>query len=195
MITEELKQSVQQLEKDYIGVKTEVLDIKEVLADYDDRIINSEKQIEQSQFDFKQMLNNKTSQLVSNNELTDLYYNKSEIDSKFDELDYMNKNDVRDYLLTHDYITSNDIRGFVTTNNLSKYFDVYLEEYPTFETCNKTYVSKEELELLTGNNIDLSIYAKKTDLDNYYTKGEVEKLIPSTSNLVKISQLYSEKCC
>ena len=87
MTTEELYNAT-------IGIKAEVLDIKEVLADYDDKIKDISNTVELSQINFTQQLNNKLSNYVSSDTLAD-YYNKTDINNKIKTLNYMTPSDIK----------------------------------------------------------------------------------------------------
>lgn len=184
--------TIEELTDVTLGIKAEALDIKEVLADYDDRIKDISNSVEQTQLKFNQQLNNELSNYMSSVSIEELYYDKNEIDEKINNLNYIEIDDVKNLLLSGEYVTYDNIKNFVNINNLNTYFDTRMEIYPTLDVCKSTFATKEEIENITDNNIDLSDYVSNEYLNNnYYTKSEVERLIPSTIGFVKKSELYS----
>ena len=184
MTTEELYNAT-------IGIKAEVLDIKEVLADYDDKIKDISNTVELSQINFTQQLNNKLSNYVSSDTLAD-YYNKTDINNIFKTLDYMSPSDMKQYLMDNNYVVSDDLRGYVKSSALNTYLDDYTRSFLTLDEGQSIFATKSEIEQINSNSVDLSEYTTLSFIEhNFYTKDQVNNLIPSTSGFVRKSELYS----
>ena len=172
------------------GVKNEVLDIKEGLADYDTKIDNIESGINQAQLDLSKKIDNNLKSYVKIDTLSN-YYDKYYIDELLNSIMTLSEDDVKNYLVENEYITKSSLSGYSTNIDMKRYVDESLDDYLTIEKANLKYISKNELDkIILNNEIDLSGFAKTIELKNYYTKSQVDSLIPSLIGYVKKSELF-----
>ena len=187
----DIQKTVVELQETTQNIKVEILDIKEILADSYGRMENFESNLSQTKTDFNNLLKTSLIPYVNKDTLDDTCYNKTEIDTRFDELDCVSIEDVQNYLNENDYVTSGVLKNYINMSSLENYVDMSLQDYITKTDIEKTYATKldveEKLNIIT---VDLEPYVTKEHLvDNYYTKTDVDSLIPSTSGFVKKTEL------
>lgn len=182
--------TVQELTIAMVGVKNEVLDIKEGLADYNAKISNVELDINQTQIDLSKEMDNKLQSYVKTDTLSD-YYDKYYIDKLLSSIKTLSKDDVKTYLVENEYITKSSLGNYTTNTNMMRYVDGSLMSYLTIERADSKYVTKSEFDnIISNNEIDLTDYVKSIELKDYYTKNQIDSLIPSLSGYVKKSELF-----
>lgn len=187
----DIQESVVELQETTQNIKAEILDIKEVLADQNGKIVDINKTISQTKTDFNNSLKSNLNLYVSKESLDDTCYNKSEIDTKFEELECINITDVENYLTENSYVTSQMLSNYINMSALETYTGTLLQDYYTKDDIKKLYYDKSEIDSKIGTiSIDLSPYVQKSLLQkDYYTKSDVDELIPSTSGFVRKTEL------
>lgn len=195
MTQQELELSVSNLTKVTGGVKQEILDIKEKLAD--SNIENLEYNLSFKLDSIKKTLIGQLAKYVTNDDVKSQYYSKLDIDNKLSSLNLLTIDDVEN-LVDDTYLTKDDLKNYVDKSYLDTYVTNCLKDYPTFDDVKSTYVTKEYVDgVVLKNNPDLSSYVTNTYLKdylttNYYSKKETDKLITnSTSGFLKKSELYN----
>lgn len=191
-ITEE----VNQLKTTTFGIKSEILDIKEYLADKEDKIRKCEMKVEESiittELSIKKMQDELSEMLVSSNPDIDLsnyvtrdylfsnYSTTGDIKSYVTESisNFVKKSELFNLIPIKDYITSSEVES-----NYVKKGEISLDKYVTNESHNRDlnnlsstiyrYVPEAILKFKNDNNLATESYVST----NYVSKKDIEKYL------------------
>lgn len=190
MTTEELEVSVNELNNKvtemFKDLKLEHLEIRDMLADSNIDVIEGtlRSELETYKLSLNESVNNRLSSYVTEENVLDTCYTKTEVDDKISN--FITLTDVSNLLNDNNVIVEDNLKSYVNKTDLLNILDSTLTDYSTTKELNDTFVTKSELSNITDNgDIDLSSYVTKNDLTKYYTKSEVDKLIPSTTGFIK----------
>jgi hypothetical protein len=182
---------INELQDTTIKLKKEVLDIKEYI--YDEGVNKSElsssiSQITDTITDIKNDLSNYVTQDSLENSLNSLNiidtYDKKEIDTRISNLNFVTP----EYLHSLSYLTKSSLTGYLTSAMAESLYvkkddNNYVKDYELTSTL-QDYAKLSDVP-------DVTNLLSNIELKNYYTKTEVDKLIPSLKGYVKKYEMYA----